>query len=220
MFFTNRWKTAKIQRESLITHCAPGSKISEQFRMIRTNFQSTAIDWNKKIFLITSPKCKEGTTTITTNLAISLAQQGERVLVIDANLRKPKLHMIFDFENRIGLTNILNRESTLEEVVIPTEIDGLYALTSGVTSFNPAELLNSAMMEGVLRKVINEYDFVLLDSSPVLEVTDTRILANLCDGIVLVLSVNRTTSAEVLKVKKILSSARGKVEGIILNRTV
>lgn len=206
--------------ESLVTYNAPNSKISEQYRVIRTNLQFASANRKERTIVITSPNFGEGKSTTTTNLAISIAQQGEKVLIIDADLRNPTIHTIFELENTIGLTSILIGQATLDGAVNQTEIGRVDVLTSGPVPFNPAELLGSAAMETLIRKAMERYDVILFDSSPLLELTDTSILANQCDGVILVLSYNRTKNEDTLEAKRILGFTRAKLIGAILNNKV
>ena len=220
MVYKNRRKTDRIKEESLITYVAPNSKVSEQYRTIRTNLQFASVTRKERTIVITSPNFGEGKSTATANLAVSIAQQGEKVLVIDANLREPTIHEIFKLENEIGLTNILIGKATLEEAITKTEIGRLDVLTSGPVPFNPVELLSSAAMEVLIQKVMEQYDSILFDSPPVLEVTDTSVLADRCDGVLLVLSCNHTVNDDALEAKRILSFTRGRLMGAILNNKV
>ncbi|PEB56267.1 tyrosine protein kinase [Bacillus pseudomycoides] len=219
MAYKDRRKTSKIKRESLITYIAPNSKISEQYRTIRTNLQFSSAHKNKTI-VITSPRFGEGKSVTTANLAVSIAQQGEKVLIIDADLRRPTMHEILQVENTIGLTSVLNGKATLEEAIRQTEIGRLYTLTSGPVPFNPAELLGSVAMEMLIQKVTEQYDVVLFDSPPVLEVTDTSVLADKCDGILLVLRYSHTSNEDALEAKRALSFTKGRLVGAVLNSKV
>ncbi len=154
---------------------------------------------------------------MTANLAISMAQQKERVLLIDANLREPIIHTIFKIPNEVGLTNLLMEQVTLEETVFKTEIGNLAILTSGSTSTNPAELLGNDRMSELMDEVANSYDIVLIDSPSVLHFTETRVLANQCDGVVLILNRGKTKPEKAIEAKRILELANAKLVGAIVN---
>lgn len=216
----NRKQTHTSKKGRLIAHTAPNSKVSEQYRAIRTNLQFSSVTRKDRTIIITSPGFGEGKTTITANLAVSIAQQSEKVLVIDADLRKPTIHTIFKMENTVGLTNILAGKVTLEEAVNQTEIGRLHILTSGPVPFNPAELLSLPAMQTLIGKAMEQYDVILFDSPPILEVTDTNILANQCDGVLLVLSCNHTVNEAAVEAKRILSFTKGRLLGAILNNKV
>lgn len=209
-------KTITNQKRNLITFTNPDSIISEQFRTLRTNIH---ISTNKKksIILLTSPKAGDGKSTAIANLAVSMALQKEKVLLIDANLREPYIQFIFKLGNEKGLADILTNNASFKDVVHHTEIGKLAVLTSGQISANPAELLGSEKMEELLKSALEEYDVILLDSPPVLEVTDTKLLASKCDGVILVLSQGRTALEKALDAKKALDFAKANLYGVILN---
>ncbi|SFC99461.1 capsular exopolysaccharide family [Bacillus sp. 491mf] len=217
MVFKIRRKRDESKNESLVTHTVPNSKIAEEYRTIRTNLQFSSINGKDKTIVITSPRFGDGKSTIAANLAVSIAQQGEKVLVIDADLRKPALHEIFQLENTIGLSNILSEQKVMESAVKKTEIGGLHVLTSGPVPHNPAELLGSIAMENLIQKVMDQYDIILIDSPPILGVADTSILADQCDGVLLVVNYNHTKNEDAIEAKKILNFTKGKLRGAILN---
>jgi protein-tyrosine kinase len=167
--------------------------------------------------MITSPKFGEGKSMVTANLAISIARQGEKVLVIDADLRKPTLHFMFKVENKIGLTDVLDGKILMKEAVNKTAIKRLDLLTSGDIPINSTELLSSELMKQLMEEAAIDYDIVLFDTPPVLKVADTSILANQCDSVILVVKYGKTESEKALEAKTLLERARAKVLGIILN---
>jgi capsular exopolysaccharide synthesis family protein len=213
----NRKKQISVMRKRhLVTYSQPESLISEQFREIRTNMKFINNNDNK-IFLITSPQNGEGKSTMLSNLAVSIAKQKEKILIIDANLREPLLHTIFKIPNEIGLTNVLTGNAAFEKAIYKTEISGLEVLTSGSTSFNPAELLETKRMKELLKSISENYDIVLIDAPSILKSTETRVLANQCDGVVLVLNRGKTEIEKAIESKKILELAQAKIVGAILN---
>ncbi|EJV70010.1 tyrosine protein kinase [Bacillus mycoides] len=220
MGYKNRRKTNKVKGESIIVHTAPRSKISEQYRSIRTNIQLSSSIHKSRTIVITSPRYGEGKSTITVNLAVSIAQKGEKVLVIDANLRTPTIHEMFGVENTIGLTDILSGKTTLEGAVKKTEMESLDVLTSGPIPFNPSEVISSDVMDMLIQKAMGRYDIILFDSSPVLEVTDTSVLADKCEGVLLVIRYNRTVNEDALETKRALSFTKSRILGAILNGKV
>ncbi|ENQ3078059.1 CpsD/CapB family tyrosine-protein kinase [Bacillus sp. WLY-B-L8] len=217
MVFKYRRKRDERKKESLVTNTVPNSKIAEEYRTIRTNLQFSSINGKDKTIVITSPRFGEGKSTIAANLAVSIAQQGEKVLVIDADLRKPTIHEIFQLENTIGLTSVLGGKKVMEGAVKKTGIGRLHVLTSGPVPLNPAELLGSVVMENLIQKVMDQYDIILIDSPPILEVADTSILADRCDGALLVVNYNRTMNEDAIEAKRLLSFTKGKLVGAILN---
>ena len=214
---SKRKNATTLKKRNLVTYSYPDSLISDQFRTIRTNIQFLSKERKNRIFLLTSTGLREGKSTVTANLAISMAQQKERVLLIDANLREPIIHTIFKIPNGVGLTNLLMEQATLEEMVFKTEIGNLAILTSGSTSTNPAELLGNDRMSELMDEVANSYDIVLIDSPSVLHFTETRVLANQCDGVVLILNRGKTKPEKAIEAKRILELANAKLVGAIVN---
>ncbi|WP_044749187.1 CpsD/CapB family tyrosine-protein kinase [Bacillus alveayuensis] len=214
---SNRKQTQSLER-SLITAQDPKSPISEQYRTIRTNVQFSFVDKTMRSLMITSAGPSEGKSTTTANLAVTFAQQGKKVLLIDADMRKPTVHYTFRLNNIIGLTNVLTQSAVLLSAYQETEIDNLFVLTSGPIPPNPAELLASKAMETLLEEAYKHFDLVIFDTPPVLAVTDAQILANKCDGTVLVVSSGKTEIEAAVKAKELLLSANAKLLGVVLNR--
>lgn len=201
----------------LITKVNPKSPISEQYRTVRTNMQFSSVDNDLKSFLVTSSGPAEGKSSTTANLAIVYAQQGKRVLLIDADLRKPTMHYTFRLDNLRGLSNVLVGEISLEEAVNGTDIDTLDVMTCGPIPPNPSELLGSRKMETLLKEAKLSYDLVIFDTPPVLAVTDSQILANIVDGSVLVVRSGSTEIEPAQKAKEALMPAKAKLLGVVLN---
>ncbi|MGN7938762.1 CpsD/CapB family tyrosine-protein kinase [Virgibacillus sp. 6R] len=195
----------------------PKSPIAEQFRTIRTNIQFSSIDEELQTIIVTSSGPGEGKSTTTANLAVVFAQQGKRVLLIDADLRKPTVHYTFRTENHVGLSNVLTRQSTLEEAVSLTSQDKLWVLSSGPIPPNPSEILGSKGMHTLIEQAKNDYDVIVIDTPPVLAVTDAQVLANQADGVVLVVSSGKTERESAKKAKELLDSAKAKILGVVLN---
>ncbi|MEH7225229.1 CpsD/CapB family tyrosine-protein kinase [Bacillus sp. JJ1566] len=212
-----RRKQFQLQNRSLITMVNPKSPISEQYRTIRTNIQFSSVDGEMKTIMVTSAGPGEGKSTTTNNIAVVFAQQGKRVLLVDADLRKPTAHYSFQVENNIGLTNVLTKQSTLIKAVKNTKEENLSVLTSGPIPPNPAELLGSKAMEEFLNEVKENFDMVIFDTPPTLAVTDAQILANKTDGVVLVVSSGKTETEAALKAKELLINAKAKLLGVVLN---
>jgi len=214
----NKKKALKeMTKRHFVTYTNPGSEIAEQYRTIRTNIQFSSIDEKYKTMIITSPSSSEGKTTAAINLAISISQQGERVLLIDANLRKPKLHISFNLKDYHGLTDVLIGRVGLEEAIFQTQIGKLDLLTSGIIPSNPTEIIGSDAMKFLLKDIKEEYDTVIFDSPPVLETTDTKLLAGLCDGVVMVVKSGKTDREKIVEANRLLKLVRAKVLGVILN---
>jgi protein-tyrosine kinase len=218
--FNFKKKTKKIgsNKRNLITHFSPRAAISEQYRTIRTNIQFSSVDESIRTILVTSSGPEEGKSTTVANLAVVFAQQGKKVLLIDADLRKPTVHYTFQLENTTGLTNVLTKQTQLEKAVVETLVDNLKVLPSGPIPPNPAELLGSKAMEDMLVAALEQFDIVIFDTPPVLAVTDAQILANRCDGTILVVGSGKTQIEPAVKSKELLLSSKGKLLGVVLNR--
>ncbi len=201
----------------LVSFIHPESIISEQYRTIRANLQFSSIYHQYQTLLITSPGYTEGKSVTAANLAISLAQLGKKILLVDADLRKPSLHTLFQLEHSIGLSDVLTGETTIEGAVIQTDVQGLEILTSGSISNHPADLLSSSKLDQMIDIVKKKYDWVLFDSSPILDVTDGRLLANRCKGTVLVIRKGKTKSHEAKEAKRLLDLAHATCLGVIFN---
>ncbi|MEH7019903.1 CpsD/CapB family tyrosine-protein kinase [Priestia megaterium] len=204
-------------KRRLLAHNSPKDPVAEQYRTIRTNIQFSNVDQDIKTIVLTSSGAEEGKSTTSANLATVYAQQGLKVLLIDADLRKPTGHYTFRLENHIGLTNVLTRQSTLAQAVQESEIPHLSVLTSGPIPPNPSELLASAQMAELLKEMKEQFDMVIFDTPPILAVADAQILANQVDGTILVVSSGKTEKDAALKSKELLSNAQGKLLGVVLN---
>lgn len=202
---------------SCISVLNPHSVIAEQFRTIRTNIEFTSIQTRLKSILVTSSLPKEGKSFTAANLAAVFAQQNKRVLLMDADLRKPAVHEYFDLSHHTGLTNVLLNNCSLEEAILPTPIEHLKLLPSGTIPPNPAELLSSSVMKQLFYEIEQEYDMVIVDSTPLLPVADAKILANRTDGSILVVLSGKTKIAAVKKSKEVLEGTTSKLLGAMLN---
>lgn len=196
----------------------PKSQTAEAFRTLRTSLHFTANKQVVKVLQITSPSPGDGKTHVAVNLAMSMVQAGEKVLLVDCDLRKPKVHRRLSVPNRRGLTNVLVDSQPLESVIQETGVSGLYALTSGPIPPNPAELLESPQMDAVLRDVKERFDHVIVDCPPAMPLADASILASKVDGTILVLVAGETRIDAAQDVKDALERARGKIIGVVLNK--
>jgi capsular exopolysaccharide synthesis family protein len=201
----------------LIAHFNPKGGISEQYRLIRSNILFSSVDNKITTIMITSPEPSDGKSTTASNLSVVLAQQGNRVLLVDADLRKPSIHFAFQTSNILGLTSILTKESDLEGTLIKTFIPNLEILTSGPIPPNPSELLNSRAMEKLMHDLSTKFDYVVFDTPPVISVTDAQIIGNKCDGVVLVVASGKTHKDRALQAKELLEKAKSRILGIVVN---
>ena len=201
----------------LITIESSKSPISEQYRTLRTNIQYASVDKELKSIIVTSPNPGEGKSTTIANLAIVFAQQGKKVLLVDADLRKPTIHYTFNINNSKGLTNLLMKQTTLKNVIQQTPVLDLFILPSGTIPPYPAELLESEAMSQLMDRLKVDFDLVLFDTPPILAVADAQILANKCDGSILVVKSGSTEKERAIRAKDILLNSRSKLLGVVLN---
>lgn len=214
----NREKKKELKKSfKLITHTDPKSPISEQYRMLRTNIEYSSIDREIKTILVTSPSPEEGKSTTAVNLAIVLAQQEKKVLLVDADLRRPSVHYAFNSENLRGLTSVLAKQTNIENTISRTDIKNLHILTSGPIPPSPSDLLDSKAMESMLGYLNSKFDYIIFDTPPALAVTDSQILANKCDGIVMVLKSRKTSKEAAIKTQKLLTKGTALLLGVVLN---
>ncbi|MEC0304544.1 CpsD/CapB family tyrosine-protein kinase [Terribacillus saccharophilus] len=214
---TKTKKQFKTNVRSLITKFNPKSPISEQYRTLRTNIEFSSVDQEMRSLLVTSSGPSEGKSSTTANLGVVFAQQGKKVLLIDGDLRKPTVHYTFKLDNRAGLSTVLVGEKTLLETVKETDVPNLEILTCGPIPPNPSELLGSNAMKQMLQDAQKTYDVIVFDTPPVLAVTDAQILANICDGSIIVVRSEQTEYEAIHKAKELLESAHSKLLGIVLN---
>jgi capsular exopolysaccharide synthesis family protein len=201
----------------LITHFLPNSPVSESYRTLRTNIQFSRVDRPIKSLLVTSPGPSEGKSTSATNLAITFAQMGAKTLLIDADLRRPVLHNLFGCKRNEGLTHVLIGKLPLRDVVRRTRIKNLYLLTAGTVPKNPSEFLASKIMQRLLRKLTAQFDLVILDSPPVIAVTDSAVLASSLDAVLLVVRSEQTDRDAFLRTITLLKNVNARLIGVMVN---
>jgi len=204
-------------KHQLITSLNPKSPISEAYRTLRTNIEFSAIDEQLKIIAVTSAGPGEGKSTTAANLAVAFAQEGKKVLIIDADLRKPTMHHIFACSNRYGLSNVIAGQSSVREVIADTMVDHLDLLTSGPIPPNPSEILSSKRMGTVLGELRLIYDLIIVDTPPTLAVTDAQIVASRSDGVILVFDAGKVKREAAMKAKANLEHVKARVLGAVLN---
>ncbi|QUH19076.1 CpsD/CapB family tyrosine-protein kinase [Alkaliphilus sp. B6464] len=207
-----------MENYKLIAYTDPKSPISEAYRTLRTNIQFSSLDNPIRTIIVTSSGPGEGKTTTTINLAIAMAQSGSKVLLIDGDLRKPKLHKIFKTSNQVGLTNILVNELDYKEGVYSSHIEKLDILPAGVIPPNPSELLASNKMKQFLNNVKKDYDYIMVDTPPVAVVTDASILSTIVDGTLLVCASGQVPIEVATRAKALLENVKANIIGVVLNK--
>ena len=201
-----------------ITASAPHSLISEFYRKMKTNLFFSAAPGELKTFLITGSSAGCGKTTVAVNLGITLAMEGKRVLLIDANFRRPAIAELFPGGSSHGLCEILQGEASGSEVIRSSEIKGLDLVNSGSLPPNPADLLNSGRMRDFLEQQRRDYDYVIIDAAPSLVVVDARILASQVDGTIPVVHAEDTSRGEARRMISELKSGNNvNLVGVLLN---
>jgi capsular exopolysaccharide synthesis family protein len=208
---------ATDRKRNLIAYSTPNSSIAEQYRIISANIHLTCSSLNFRTILITSPSGGEGKSTTATNLSVAMAQQGGRILLVDTNLKSPTVHTTFKIQNDIGLTSILNGMASMEEAIHKTEIGRLDVLPSGPVPFFSSELFTSESLMKFFIRSLEVYDYILIDSTSVLDVADTKILANQCDGVVLVINPGKSKLEKLKEAKRVLEFTDTQIVGVILN---
>ena len=221
--------------KDLITHFDPQSTGAEAFRGLRTNLQFLRLEKQGKLFLITSSFIQEGKTFNTVNLALSLAQAGNKILLVDGDLRRPLVHKVFGLNREPGITDVVlgnyqwgevtNTISDLmlgdfkiDDILLTPGMDNLHILTAGVLPPNPTEILNSSRFQQFLHEARAQYDFIFIDSPPVLPVADPAELAPLVDGVFLVYTVGRIGRGVLKRAKSTLDNVEANILGVIMNR--
>ncbi|GMK49108.1 MULTISPECIES: CpsD/CapB family tyrosine-protein kinase [Paenibacillus] len=208
-----------LKLRPVVAEANPTSPISEAYRTLRTNLQYAETDRPLQLLMVTSAGPEEGKSTTIMNLAVTYAQMERRTILVDADLRKPTSHYNFGLSNRTGLSHVLSGQADLSEVIKETRIKGLDVLPSGPVPPNPSELLGSSRMEELLGKLREQYDMVLIDTPPVLAVADAQVVANKCDGVLLVVNARTGKKQHAIKAKNALQFVQARIVGIALNQT-
>jgi capsular exopolysaccharide synthesis family protein len=198
----------------------PKSSVSEAFRSLRTSLMFSTPEGMPRIILLTSPGPGDGKTTTAINLATVMAQNGSRVLLIDADLRKPRLHRDFGKPQSPGLTNRIagaQAEGNDTASILATDVEGLFVMPSGNSAPNPAELLSSERMRKIIGMSARAFDHVIIDSAPILGLADAMVLSRLVDGVILVTSAGKTAKDSIKTSIKRLAQVRAPVLGVVLN---
>jgi capsular exopolysaccharide synthesis family protein len=208
---------ADAKKKTLLTQVPPQSPRAESFRQIRTNLQFAHVSHKSKTVMVTSSLPGEGKSTTAINLAIALAQAGQRVALIDADLRRPMVSEYLGLERNAGLTTVLVGSAHLEDLMQPWGDDELYVLTSGQIPPNPSELLGSEAMNTIIGALEREYDAVVVDAPPLLPVTDAAVLAQRVGGVVLVVGSQHVKTSDLEKSLSALEMVKADLLGVVLN---
>lgn len=217
----NKSKKAKqtSRNHGLITLAMKNSPVSEQFRTLRTNIQFSMIDKKLKSLAVLSATTAAGKSTVAANLAVTFALQGNQVLLVDCDLRRPSAHRVFRLPNNEGLTNLLANHvgKGIDDYLHTCEVEGLSILTGGPVPPNPAELLSSNRMKQLEKDVAERFDLVIYDTPPLLGFTDAQIIAGRVDGTIFVVHYGGDMKDDVLKASDSLKMVNANVLGVVYN---
>lgn len=211
-------------KNELITFVSPKTQISEVFRTLRTNIQFMNVDEGLKSLLITSTVLGEGKSWVASNLAVTFAQAGKRVLLVDADMRKGRQHEIFEVNNNNGLSNYLimttknDSLNSIGDYIQTTLIDNLYIMTAGMTPPNPSELLTSQKMIDLIKYLEQIFDIVIFDGTPSTIVTDAIILSKFVDSTLIVSAHKETKIDDLNQVKRNITNVGGRIAGVVVNK--
>jgi capsular exopolysaccharide synthesis family protein len=206
------------QLDHLITVADPRSPVSEAYRTLRTNLDFSSLDKPIKTMLVTSAGPEEGKSTVLANLAVTTAQAGRKVILVDCDLRRPTLHNIFNLKNDVGLTTMVVDDAAMESPPLrDTGVEGLQLVSSGPLPPNPSELLGSRHMEEIIAALLERADVVLFDAPPVVAVTDAAVLATKVDGVLLVVNAGGTKRDYARTAKARLEKVNANLLGAVLN---
>jgi capsular exopolysaccharide synthesis family protein len=206
-----------LRQRDLGVFLDPKSVAAECCRSIRTNILFMSPDRPIRTMVITSPSPQEGKTTTAINLGVTMAEAGGRVLIIDTDMRRPRLHRSFGVGNQFGISTVIVGKATLEEAIKHTDVPNLDVLTCGPVPPNPSELLHTDRFAAVLADCAKLYDRIILDSPPTSAVTDPAVLGNLVDGVVLIIKAGETTRDSAIHARRQLMSAKARMVGVIVN---
>ena len=195
----------------------PRSIEAEAYRKLRTNIQYSSIDKEIKSIVVTSACPMEGKSTVSGNLALSFAQNGKKVIIVDCDLRKPSIHRKFNISNLCGLSEVMIGKEPLDNAIQKYK-SNLHILPSGKIPPNPSEMINSTTMSNLLEELKEEYDIVIIDSSPLEAVTDGQILSTKVDGTILVLKAGKSKIESVKEAKNLLNKVGANIIGLVINQ--
>lgn len=212
-------RTKRSIAPGLIVAREPHSPVAEDTRRIQSALAFSSLDGDSRLLLITSASPGEGKSTFATNLALTHVDTGDRTLVIDADLRRPRVGELFGQDSSVGLTTALVGDVALSDAIVAWGERGLDVLSSGAVPPNPAAIVTSQAFRSMLTEVAQRYDAVIIDSPPVLTVADSNLLAPLVDGVVIVVDTSKTRRAQLAQTVRSIESAGGRILGIVLNKS-
>lgn len=204
-----------MQQTQIMSLVNPKSLEAEAYRTLRTNLQFSTVAGELKSMVVTSTNASEGKSTTMCNLAVSFAQTGKKVLLLEGDLRRPRLHTYLGLSNLHGISNVLAQNVPFQEVIQSTALD-IHVLTCGPIPPNPAELLNSNRFKELLEELKQHFDLILIDAPPVGVVTDAAILSTLVDGTLMVVASHQTDRDRAIRAMKLLQNVGAKVLGTVL----
>jgi capsular exopolysaccharide synthesis family protein len=205
------------RNRDLHSHRRPKSSAAECVRAVRTNLLFMTPDKPLKRLLITSSGPQEGKTTFVSNLAITMAQSGSRTLLIDTDMRRPRIHRAFGLPNDAGVSTLMLQSVRIEDVVKETIIPNLFVLPCGPIPPNPSELFHTARFKQLLDELDTKFDRIIFDSPPIAAVTDGLIIAGSVDGVVMVVKAGRTVGEMAVRTKQSLDDVKARIFGVVIN---
>ena len=192
--------------------------LSEAYRSIRTSILLSVSEMPPKTLVVSSPNPGEGKTTTLVNTAIALAQTGARVLIVDADMRRPRVHKIFADGNGAGLSNFLSGNAKVEAIIQNSDIPNLFYVPSGPIPPNPSELLGSNLFKSMINLFMEKFDHLLIDSPPILGFADSTILSTVADGVIMVVVGGKTPKDTLIRATDALHQVNARILGVIINR--
>jgi len=220
VYIIKETKTKEGVSEKLITYTDTHSYLAEQYKVLRTNLYSLSPQEPFKTIIITSSQAQEGKTVTSCNLSYALSLDTEKkIILLDADFRRPSIHKIFDIPRKPGFTNVLNGELSIDQLIKKPTVNNLYVIPSGSIVTNTAELLSSAKIKEIINYLKSKFDYIIIDSPPVINVTDSSILGSLCDCVLLLVKAGATPKNMIEEAYTMLRHAQAKPKACILTHT-